>query len=75
MKLNFQRTFDNHLSKFLSKEFLGCIGYISRYLPKLEYVQWVTNSTQDLKISSSKPTDALGWTLGPNRTTFSYKAQ
>ena len=75
MKLNFQRTFDNHLSKFLSKEFLGCIGYIPRYLPKLEYVQWVTNSTQDLKISSSKPTDALGWALGPNRTTFSYRAQ
>ena len=73
--LNFQNIFDNHISKFLSKEFLGCIDYIFSYLPKLQYVQWVTNSTQDLKILSSKPTDLLGWAFGPNPTTFSYKAQ
>ena len=66
-KLNFRRIFDNPLFKFLSKEFLGCIGYISCYLPKLEYVQYVQqviNSTRDLKIPSSKPTDVLGWALG-----------
>ena len=50
-----------------SNEFLGCIGYISCYLPKLEYVQWVSNSTPDLKIPSSKPTD--NWALEPNPTT------
>ena len=60
MKLNFQRIFDNPLSKTLSKEFLKCIGYVSSYLPKLEYVQWVTNSTPDLKIPSLKSTDVLG---------------
>ena len=72
MKLNFQRIFDNPLFKFLSKEFLECIGYISSYSPKLQYVQWLTNSTLDLKIPSSKPTDVLGWLMC---TTFSYKAQ
>ena len=36
MKLNFQRIFDNPLSEFLLKEFLGWIGYVSSYLPKLE---------------------------------------
>ena len=39
LKLNIQRMFDNPFSKFLSKEFLGWIGYVSSYLPKLEYVQ------------------------------------
>ena len=65
IKLNFQRIFDNPLSKFLSKEFLGCIGYISRYLSKLEYTQWATNLTPDLKIHISKPTDVLSWALDP----------
>ena len=69
MKLIFQSIFDNPLSKFHSKEFLGWIGYVSSYLPNLEYVQWVTNSTPHLKIPSSKPSDVLGWVLGPNRTT------
>ena len=49
MKLNFQRIVGNPLSKLLSKEFLGWIGYVSNYLPKLEYAQRVTNSTPDLK--------------------------
>ena len=69
MKLNFQKIFGQPLSKFISKEFLGSIGYVSSYLPKLQYVQWVTNSTADVKIPSSKPTDVLGWVLGPNPTT------
>ena len=69
MKLNFQRIFDNPLSKFLSREFLEWIGYVSSYLPKLEYIQWVTNSTPDLKIPSLKPTDVLGWALRPNPPT------
>ena len=64
MKLNFQRIVDNPLSKLLSKEFLGWIGYVSNYLSKLEYAQWVTNSTPDLK----NPTDVFGWALGPNPT-------
>ena len=69
MKLNFRRVFDNPISKFLSKEFLGWIGYVFSSLPKVEYVQWVTNSTPDLKTPSSKTTDMLGWVLGPNPTT------
>ena len=68
MKLNFQRTFDNSLSKFLSKEVLACIGYIFRYLPNLVYVQWVTSSTLDLKVPSTNPTEVLSWALVPNRT-------
>ena len=68
MKLNFQRIFDNPFSKFLSKEFLGWIGYVSSYLPNLDYVQWVTNSTPDLKTPSLKPTDVLRWALGANPT-------
>ena len=68
MKLNFQRNFDTLLSKFLSKEFLGWIGYVSSFLPKLDYVQWVTNLTPDPKPPSSKPTDMLGWALGTNPT-------
>ena len=59
MKLNFQKIFGQPLSKFISKEFLGWTGYVSSYLPKSQYVQWVTNSTADLKIPSSKPTDML----------------
>ena len=39
LKLNIQMMLDNPFSKFLSKEFLGWIGYVSSYLPKLEYVQ------------------------------------
>ena len=68
MKLNFQRIFDNPFSKFHSKEFLEWIGYVSSFLPKLEYIQWVTNSTPDLKTPSSKPSDVLGWAFGTNRT-------
>ena len=60
MKSNFQGIFDNPLSKFLSKEFLRWIGYVSSNLPKLEYVQWVNNSTLNLKTPSLKPTDVLG---------------
>ena len=48
MRLNFQ-IFDNPFSKFLSKEFLGWIGCVSSYLPKLEYTEWITNSAADLK--------------------------
>ena len=69
MKLNFQRIFDNPLSKLPSRDILGQIGYVSSYLPQLEYVQWVTNSTPDLKTPSLKPTDVLGWVLGSNPTT------
>ena len=68
MKLNFQRIFDNPFSKFLSKEFLGWICYVSSYLPNLDYVQWVTNSTPDLKTPSLKPTDVLRWALKTNPT-------
>ena len=69
LKLNIQRMFDNPFSKFLSKEFLGWIGYVSSYLPKLEYVQQVSSSALDLKTPSSKPIDVLGWNLEINPTT------
>ena len=69
LKLNIQRMFDNPFSKFLSKEFLGWIGCVSSYLPKLEYVQQVSSSTLDLKTPSSKPIDVLGWNLEINLTT------
>ena len=49
--VNFQRIFDNPLSKFISNKFFECIGYISCYLPELEYVQWVSNSPPDLKFT------------------------
>ena len=65
LKLNIQRMFDNPFSKFLSKEFLGWIGYVCSSLPKLEYVQQVSSSALDLKTPSSKPTDVLGWLWKP----------
>ena len=55
MKLIFQSIFDNPLSKFHSK----WIGYVPGYLPKLWYVQWVTNSTPDLEILGSKSVEVL----------------
>ena len=46
--------------QFLSKKFLGSIGYISSYLPKLEYVQWVSHLTPDPKIPGLSPTYLYG---------------
>ena len=68
MKLTFQRIFHIPLSEFLPKEFVRWIGFVSSYLPKLGYVQWVTNPTPDLKTPSLKPTDVLCWALGTNPT-------
>ena len=47
------------------KECFECIDYISSYLPKLEYTQWVSTSTPDPKISSLNITDVLGWAFDP----------
>ena len=64
MKLNFQRIFDNLIFKYpISKTFLEYIGYISSYLPKLEYGQWVKTSTPDTKIFDSNPKDMVSWAL------------
>ena len=51
------------------KELLGCkefLDYISSYLLKLEYAQWVSTSTADPKLSGLNPTDVQGWALGNN---------
>ena len=40
--------------------------YISSYLPKLEYAQWVSTSTWDPNIPGLNPIDAKAWTLGTN---------
>ena len=63
MKLTFQRIFDNPLYKYPTSKITSCIciGYISSYLSKLEYVQWVSNSTQDPQVLGSNSADGLGW--------------
>ena len=73
MKLNFQKIFYNPLSKYpISKKYLECIGYISGYLPKLDYAQWVTTSTPHPKIPSSNLTDVLSWDLDLTSLLGSY---
>ena len=52
-----------------SKELRECkefLDYISSYLPKLEYAQWLSTSTRDPNIPGFNPTDVKGWTLGTN---------
>ena len=57
----------------ISKELLGCKefhGFISNYLPKLAYSQWVSTSTPDPKLPDLIPTDVQDWTLRTNLKAF-----
>ena len=80
MNLNFQRIFDNALSKLshFQKNFLdprNFFDYISSYLPKLEYSQWVSPLTPDLKLPDLKnPTDVQDLTFRSQPNSEVFKA-
>ena len=63
MKLTLQRISDNPLYEYPTSKRISCIciGYISSYLSKLEYVQWVSNSTQDPQVPGSNSADGFDW--------------
>ena len=67
MKLNFQRIFDNPLSKLshFQKNFLDARNFLTIFL-EFEYAHWVSTETPDPKLPDLNPTDVEGLALGTN---------